>query len=374
MVKKYLVTCCLAFLCLTLDAQQTKIYQEPQALYNSAMDLFQQKKYGAAQEKFKEVIGQLDAHADNNQLLLINSRYYEALCSKQQGHPDAEKLFTDLVDEYGENAVTRLSYFHLGDIYFDQKKYDKALSWYKKVDIYDLSEEEKSEYEFQAGFCYFYKKQFDKAESLFDDVKKQGKYFYPANYYSGYISYKQGAYADALQSFKEIEKSAVYQPIVPYYIASIYYQQKKYDDVIAYASAYNANDKVQYKAEMQQLVGKAYFEKGQFQKATPYFSAYRSGVTKMSKSDLYQVGYCQYVTKSYTDAIGSLKELNVLKDSLGQNALYLLGDCYLKTDQKDNARLAFEQASKMDFDPFIKENAAFQFAKLLMTSTTMMLQ
>jgi predicted negative regulator of RcsB-dependent stress response len=210
-----------------------------------------------------------------------------------------------------------------------------------------------------------YKKDFDKAGELFDNVKSvQGVYYYPANYYSGYIAYKQERYPEALGSFREAEKSELYKPVVPYYIANIYLQQKKYDDVISFATAYTKVEKTQNTLEMQQLVGKAYFEKGQYEKAMPYFTAYMSGASKLNKADIYQVGYCQYQVKDYSAAINSFRELNVLKDSLGQNALYLLADCYLKTNQKITARLAFEEAARMNFDPFVREHASFQFAKL----------
>ena len=76
---------------------------------------------------------------------------------------------------------------------------------------------------------------------------------------------------------------------------------------------------MQYTIEMQQLIGKSYFEKGQYDKAMPYFTAYMSGVPKLNKSDVYEIGFCQYQAKNYADAINSFKELNVLKDSLGKN-------------------------------------------------------
>ncbi|MEO6167152.1 MAG: tetratricopeptide repeat protein [Chitinophagales bacterium] len=349
-----------------LRAQQTNVYSDPALNYKSGIELFQQEKYGAAQEKFRQAIAYFKVPGEaKNHLLLLEALFSDARCSKLLDRPDAEKLFLDIVNNYEENATTRLVYFHLGDLYFDQKKYDKSISWYKKVDPADLTSFEKTEYSFQFGFSYFYKKEFEKAKPYFNEVRNlKGEYYYPANYYYGYISYKQGSYKEALSSFQEIEKSELYKSIVPYYIANIYYQEKKYDEVINYAKGFTSGDKLQYGLEMQQLTGKSYFEKGQYEKAMPYFTAYMSGTPKLNKSDIYQIGYCQYITKNYSAALNSFKELNVLNDSMGQNALYLLADCYLKTQEKDNARLAFEQASKMNFDLFIRENASYQYAKL----------
>ena len=47
-----------------------------------------------------------------------------------------------------------------------------------------------------------------------------------------------------------------------------------------------------------------------------------------------------------------------------QNAYYHLADCYLHTGDKKNARIAFEAASRADFDKAIKEDAMFNYLKL----------
>ena len=38
------------------------------------------------------------------------------------------------------------------------------------------------------------------------------------------------------------------------------------------------------------------------------------------------------------------------EDRVAQNALYLLGDCYVRLGRKKEARSMFQQASKMNFD------------------------
>ncbi|MBA3647650.1 MAG: tetratricopeptide repeat protein [Chitinophagales bacterium] len=349
-----------------LFSQATSLYTDPDIAYKKGLELFQQQKYGAAQSKFRESIYEINSgNEPADHLLMINARYYDAYSSKMLKRPDAELLFTSLTEDFEENPTTRLAYFQLGDIYFNQKKYDKALPWYKKVDPNDLSAEERNTFNFQFGYSYFFKKQFKNAKPYFALIKDvNNQYYYPANYYYGYITYREGNFADALKSFKLVEGSQLYGNFVQYYIANIDFLQGKYDEVINYISSLKPDENLPYYLEMQQLIGKAYFRKGEYDKALPYFNAYFSGTQKLEKADIYEIGFCQYKTKDYTDAINSFKQLNVLNDSLGQNALYLLGDCYLKTNQKSDARLAFGDASKMKFDPFVKQNSFFQYAKL----------
>ena len=41
-----------------------------------------------------------------------------------------------------------------------------------------------------------------------------------------------------------------------------------------------------------------------------------------------------------------------------------LADCFIKLDQKEKAKTAFSAASEFDFNPQIKEDALFSYAKL----------
>ena len=194
------------FLCTVsfVRAQQTTFFTDPDADYRKGMELLQQEKYAAAQEKFREAIvriGQMPAATSHE--LLIHAKYYDALCSKELNRPDAEKLFSDLIEENEKNATVRRAYFQLGNIYFDQKKYNKALPKYRQVDPADLSDDEKAVYDFRLATCYFYQKDFDKARPVFEKLRTtQNEYYYPANYYYAYIAYKQGDFQNALKSFR----------------------------------------------------------------------------------------------------------------------------------------------------------------------------
>ena len=47
-----------------------------------------------------------------------------------------------------------------------------------------------------------------------------------------------------------------------------------------------------------------------------------------------------------------------------QNAYYHLADSYIRVNEKEKARVAFEAASEFDFNERIKEDALFSYAKL----------
>ena len=76
------------------------------------------------------------------------------------------------------------------------------------------------------------------------------------------------------------------------------------------------------------------------------------------------MAYCNYRLSQWTNAIEKFKLLSNAHDSLGQTSMYLLGDCYLKSEQKDKARSAFQSAASMDYDEGIKQNSLFNYGKL----------
>ncbi|MFZ4377232.1 MAG: tetratricopeptide repeat protein, partial [Saprospiraceae bacterium] len=49
---------------------------------------------------------------------------------------------------------------------------------------------------------------------------------------------------------------------------------------------------------------------------------------------------------------------------LGQNALFYLADCYLKTNNLQDALLALDAAARLDFDPILQQEALFNHGKL----------
>ncbi len=349
-----------------LRAQQSQIYTDNEIAFKRGTELFDEKNYQSAREKFQEICKQpKSATTHTNEVLLQNLDYYIAVCAFETSDNDAEQLLLGYIKKYHETDKRRMVYFYLGKYYYRNSNYTDAITYFKKVNVDDLTNDQIYEYKFQLAYAYFTKKKFTDTKPLFYSIKDiKEKYFYPATYYYAFICFYTKDYNEALKSFKEIEDSKMYSTVIPYYIAQIYYLKKDYDQVVSYVNKSLDKPGVLYKDEMKFLLGQVYFQKSEYAKALPLLTDYVSHSSKVRKEDIYELGYCQYQTGDYTKAIENFKTLNLLNEKMGQNATYALGDCYLKTNQKDKARSAFQSAASMDFDETVKQNALFSYAKL----------
>lgn len=349
-----------------LIGQETSYYAEKNKHLKEGLSLMDQKLYAPAQLEFELLNKELQGANDNDEYTLhMFADFYYAYCAAKLGQGNTELLFTRFIEAYHETTLRNKAYFELGSYYFRKNKTVNAVKWYEKVDTKQLSNDELIEYKFNFGYAYFRRKKFDEAKPLFKSIKDaKHSYSAPATYYYGFINFYEENYKEAEKSFIKLKDSKLYKDAVPYYLTQLYFLRKDYELVISYAGPLLRNPSTDNIKEIAHIVGQAYFELGDYESATPLIEAYIVDAKKVSKEELYQLAYAQYRTANYRDAVNNFQQLNILEDSLGQNATYCLADCYLKTDDKVKARDAFSQAASLDFDPIIKETASFKYGKL----------
>jgi TolA-binding protein len=351
---------------LVANAQQTATYTRSSALLQKATELFENHQFFPAQLLFKEIANQPNAALSvKEQLNVAEAAYYNAVCALNLDQTDAEYLLKLFIMDFPNSAKVNNARFYLGKYNFEKNQYKDVILILEQADYSLLSREESENAKFYLAYSYFFTKKQDKAKPLFQQLAaSKSKYTDAAHYYAGYIENNQKNYDQAFTHFDKIQNSAQYAKVVPYYICRILFVQNKYEQLIDYAKIALEKTEVNNRADINYLLGQTLFQKKEYQEALVFLLQYAADNKKMRKEDLYQLAYAQYQTKKYVDAITNLKDLNVLKDSLGQYALYLLGDCYLQTKQKTNARGAFTQAAKFNFDQEIKEQSLFNAAKL----------
>lgn len=343
-------------------AQESSIYTATDALFRKGFELYERGKFGTAQKLFEEAIQQWGPEASH---VKSDAEFYRAMCAIELTNADAEYLIGSFINSYPESQKLNLAFFEMGKLRYNEKDFTSAVSWFKRIDRNGLDAEKRPELQFMLGYSLFNLNDLDAASRAFFEIKDtDNKYSSPATYYYSHIAYLQKKYATALKGFEKLQNDETFAPVVPYYIAQLYYLQRQYQKVVEYAPPLLESSTTKRTPEIARVIGESHYRLRQYDKALPFLQQHLDKSPNITRDDHYLVGFVNYLNRNYTEAAKYLERISTEDDSLSQNANYHLADCYLKLNEKNKARQAFALASKTDFDPVIKEDALFNFAKI----------
>ena len=368
-MKKLLLIYSLYLFCTTnLFSQSTRIDNDIDAEFKQAKEWFQKGKFSLSFPIIKKyyLSNQIKSQYPNYVQSEINY-YYFTNALELDDALIVEDAVAYLNKSESDVARQQMLQFTLGKYYFRQKEYYSAIESFNKAGIDNLSNKEVATLQFDKAYALFATQQFKEAKILFNSISQipSDPNYIDANYYYGFICFFDKNYNQALKSFTIAESDALYKNVVPFYIAEIYYFLGDKNKSLAISEkALNSNEPQIHELELKQLVGHLYFDKKEYAKALPYLANYVERNEKVRREDLYQVSFCYYATKDWLKAINGFKQLGGKEDSLSQNSMYLLGDAYLKTNQKANARNAFLFCATNSSNAIQKEVSAFNYAKL----------
>lgn len=350
----------------TLRAQLTKIHTDPDAAFKRAKDLYQKEQFSLAYPVFKQVYSDEAGQGQTTDFVKLESRYYYIICGLQLNDSTAVPLATRFIEQENTPARIQMLRFHLGEYYYRRQDFSHAQEQYAATSIANLSNREIADLKFHQAYGYFLTQDFGKAKPLFNAIRQlpADPNYLDANYYFGFICFNDKNYQLALESFQIAEKLPAYQPVIPFYIAEIYYFSGDKQKALQYGEVALQKSGLFYELQLKQLVGHLLFEKREFAKALPYLQQYVSANQKVRREDLYELSFCYYEAKDWSRSIEGFKQLGGAQDSLAQNSMYLLADAYLKTNDKANARTAFQFCAANNSNAVQKEVSAYHYSKL----------
>ena len=354
----------LLFLSLSLgalqaSAQQSTIYTHQLKDFDKAVALYNDKQYQAAQILFERVKTQ-----NQDMEIQADCAYYIANSAIRLNQMNADMLMEDFVQDFPTSTKQNQAFVEVAGYYFAQGQYPKALQWYDKVDENTMSQADRDKYNFQKGYSYFNAKDKKEATKYLTKVSNSKEYGSQAKYYLGFLAYESDNYKDANKYFDQVQDQDKYKEKMSYFQADMNFKlgsfQKAIDLGVPQLSKSDANEK----SELSKIIGESYFNLQQYDKAIPYLKEYKGKKGKWSNTDFYLLGYAYYKQGDYENAIAQFNKIIEGNDFVAQNAYYHLGESYLKTDKKQPALNAFKNASEMEFDLKIQEDAYLNYAKL----------
>ncbi len=340
--------------------QHPAIHGTDEMLYEKGLALLHKEQWGAARHTFENYL----VEAPGKDIKSTEAEYYVAICALNLYNDDAESLTENFIRQHESHPKALLAYYELGRFYYNDKKYNKAATFFEKVNTSQLTQLQREEVDFDLGYTYFSNKQFDKALERFNKLKRtDNRYTYASSYYAGYIYFTRNEYDQAIYDLQRAEKNEAYRDIVPGMIANIYYRQGQYDKLISYAEEKTSGRNTRNRNELELLTAEAYYKKGQYAKAAELFEAYAQN-RKPEIPVQYRMAFSQYKSGKNSKAIENFKSVANNQDSLGQHASYYLGVLYVQEDNKPFAQTAFKRSAEMSQNKTIAEESNFMLAKL----------
>ena len=340
-------------------AQKSAIYTHELQDFDRALGLYKDNQYLSAQILFDKV--KLD---NKNFDVQADCAYYSANCAIHLNQANADEMMENFVKEYPTSPKQNQAYIEVAHYYFDQGKYPQALEWFDKVDESTLSYEDQDKFNFQKGYSFFSAGKKKEATPYFNKVLNSKDFGSQAKYYLGFMAYEGDDYKQANQYFDQVSGEEKYKEKLSYFQADMNFKLGKFQKAIDLALVAMQKSSATEKSELNKIIGESYFNLKQYDKAIPYLKEYRGKKGKWNNTDYYQLGYAYYQQNDFENAITQFNKIIDGKDFVAQNAYYHLGESYFKTDKKQQALNAFKNASEMDFDLKIQEDASLNYAKL----------
>ena len=346
------------FFSIAVFSQTTLVYNSGPQKFNTALELYDKQRYVAARDMFKEYI-------NDNQLkdgYTEDAEFYISMCAIYLENDGAENQLENFITSHPGYSKNNKAYYKLGLNEFSKNNYDKSIIYLIKVRQNELEKDEKAELQYKLAYAYFSKQKFNEAGEIFNSLKNtESPYAADANYYAGYLAYKDNKFEQAVKDLQKAGAGAAYKSQVPYLICGVYAKQKKYDEVINIGEKALQDKGTQNQEEIKLLLADAYFRKKNYKKTISYLNQTKG---KLGPEQQYQLGFSQYKVQDYKNSITTLEKIASGKDSLGQISAYYLGLSYIQTDNKLFAARALDVSRKGKFGKEIQQESTFLYGKL----------
>ncbi len=335
-----------------------------QQSYNEAMQLYRNKMYQNALASFNKTIGIMEKEGAVSQL--DKALGYKLLCQIYLKHQNLERQIEEYLQKYPSSTVASSVRLKGASYISDKGDYNGALKLLEGMESSDIEKQERDEFYYRKGVCLMKVPEYDMAMENLSKVGRGSEYYYESRYFMGYIEYTVKEFEEAVPYFTESSRSSKFALSSQSYILQCRFMLKDYKYVTDYGPAlYNKLDGEE-KIRVARIISESYYALGESALAEKYFKNYSNALKGESRTDTFYSALISYSLKNYNDAAEKFERMlkGGVKDSLAQNAYYRLAKCYLERKDKVSAYEAFEMASVMNWNPGIKEDAAFNGAKL----------
>ena len=339
--------------------QQSAAYTSELVDFQKALSLYNSQQYLAAQSLFDKI---QDTATDEE--VRSDCAYYIANCAVRLNQQNADDLIENFVEDFPTSPKRNTAYIDVGDYYFENNRFSYSRKWYAKVDEESLARKEREKFNFNYGYSLYATDNNQGAKRYLSRVENSEKYGSQAKYYIGYMAYEGDDYDQASEYFDQVSDNERYREGLSYYQADLNFKLGNFDKAIELATAQIPTSDENEVSELSKIIGESYFNLEKYAEAIPYLKEYKGKRGRWNNTDYYLLGYAYYKQNDFENAISEFNKIIDGNNSVAQNAYYHLGESYINVDKKQEALNAFRNASQMDYDLKIQEDAWLNYAKI----------
>lgn len=291
---------------------------------------------------------------------------YKVLCAVNMKTPGYGETINDFLETHPTSPLVSRIRFEYALNLFDDKDYRGASAQFELLSRHNVYKSEVPEFLFKKAYCDFALGRLDRAVLRFKDLEMRAHsdYTAPARYTIGYIYYGQADFRNAVEWLEKASEDARFKEISAFYLLESRFMLKEYGRVKVDGPALLEKVPKDRKEHVARIISESCLVLGDVENARKYFDMSDRSEKQKTRSDYFYAGSVLYATKDYQGAIDNFSKMTSRTDSLGQIANYHLGYSYIKTKNKVAALAAFREASEPVYNPDIREDAFFNYAKL----------
>ena len=291
---------------------------------------------------------------------------WSVLCDILMETPGYEGRMDDFLKNNPHSKLApQIRYAHAANL-FDRQEYIYAAEEYAKIDRVRLYKSQIDEYLFCQAYCELENSRITSATEKFTELTKRPKsdFTAPAQYVLGYIKYEMKDFHSALGWFEKSAQDPRFIENSNWYIMECRFMMKDYHYVTRHAEKMYQNVPEDRKAHLARIISESYLVLGDTDNARKYYDLNTKNDSEKTRADWFYSGSLLYAVDDYKGAIDNYNMVTMRTDSIGQIANYHLGFSYIQTKNKVAAMQAFKDASMVEYDAAIAEDAHFNYAKL----------
>lgn len=364
-MKKLIGLLSLTWICsIPLSAQRPFTNPTTDESYLKGKELYEQQKYAEAYRILSEENGDtytLPIHTEENELL-------KTFCSFELRHKDAKDQIKDFLLRHPYTPYKSTLLFMQASLITETRRPAAAADLFAKVNKKELSAKHQEDMLFYQAYAQLADGDTTAAMKGFkESMEKKNRYEIASKYYYAYTLYAKRNYDGALPLFLSIEDNPRYDNIIPYYVAQIYFAQGEYDQVNERAQTLLKRfPQSDHNAELHRMLGELSYTQQKYDLAIKHLTTYakekREKKEQLQRNNIYMLGLSYYQQKDYANAVKYLTRVTTTSDLMTENAYLHIGNAYLSLNNTEQAKLAFSNAVRTNFDANVHEEAMFNYA------------